>query len=343
MDYSPTYDFPWELITESMTGNLSVEEEIQLQQWLSSDPDHKEKYLEVQELWKNGVEDYNLYRMANEEKAWKSLKAKITNIIPVPSETKVIQGRFIQKPRLLINLVAIAAVFLGLIGIWLWFAHTRNNSLIYETVANEQKKVILSDGSTITLSPYTKIMVSPDYNVSNRTMIMFSGVVYFEVGHKRENPFIVKLGKAQITDIGTRFTIRKGEKEIEVAVTNGKVVFEKLSTKETRELIAGTTIQFNLQNESFGEMKLVKLSVNELGQMLNFENAPLTDVIIALQKVYGKEVILDDIGITGKKITAKLSGMPFNIAMKVICKSLGLEYSKRDSVYILKQSAHEQP
>ena len=48
MDTSPKYDFPWELITESLTGNLTVEGEIQLQQWFSSNPENKEKYLKIQ-------------------------------------------------------------------------------------------------------------------------------------------------------------------------------------------------------------------------------------------------------------------------------------------------------
>ena len=36
MNNSPKNDLPWELMAESLTGNLSVEEELQLQQWISS-------------------------------------------------------------------------------------------------------------------------------------------------------------------------------------------------------------------------------------------------------------------------------------------------------------------
>ncbi len=36
MNKSPKNDLPWELIAESLTGNLSAEGELQLQEWISS-------------------------------------------------------------------------------------------------------------------------------------------------------------------------------------------------------------------------------------------------------------------------------------------------------------------
>ncbi len=76
MNKSPKNDLPWELIAESLTGSLSAEEELQLQQWISSDAENKEKYLQIKELWKNGMEDYTFYQMANEEESWKALQCE---------------------------------------------------------------------------------------------------------------------------------------------------------------------------------------------------------------------------------------------------------------------------
>jgi hypothetical protein len=58
METSPEKDFPWELIAESLTGSLSAEGEIQLQQWLSFDTENRKKFLQIEEMWKNGMEDY---------------------------------------------------------------------------------------------------------------------------------------------------------------------------------------------------------------------------------------------------------------------------------------------
>ncbi len=337
MDTSPKYSLPWDLISESLTGVLSETEELQLQQWLSSDPDNKKKFSHLKELWENGMEDYKFYQMANEKEAWKTFHAKLEMVDSVTLKTNLIQGQFNQKKRLIRNLIAIAAVFLGLVGIGLWFILSMNKPIIYETASNVHKNITLDDGSTISLNPLTKIEVSDSYNKSNRTVIMSSGEAHFEVGHHTNQPFIVELGNTRIKDIGTSFTIQKSKKEINVSVTSGIVVFEKLTTKEIRELTTGTSITFNVENESFDKIKQVKSSSKGNEQMLNFENTPLSDVIISIQKVYGKKIIISDTNIANKKITAQLDGMPYSTVMKVICKSLGLVYSLNDSVYILKE------
>lgn len=326
---------PWELITQSLTDTLTVEEEIQLQKWFSSDPANKEKYRHIQDLWKNGLEDYMAYKEADENKAWKALNVKLGRVDRDKSEIRTLKERFMNNKSLR-NLVAVAAVFLGLVVIGFWIVMSVRTPAVYETLANAEKKVVLKDGSSISLKPLTKIELARGFNKTNRTVIMIYGEAFFEVFHQKEKPFIVELGKTQVKDIGTSFTIRKGEKEISVAVISGKVEFIKLGTKETRALSAGNNITFNIQKESFGKIKTDKASGN-FGAILNFDNTPLSDAIVSIQEVYGKKIILDDEGIVNKKITAHLHGMPFNTVMDVICKSLGLEYSVHDNTYILKE------
>jgi transmembrane sensor len=339
MDNSSKYDIPWELISESLTGSLSSEEEIQLQQWLSSSPEHKEKYSQILELWKNGMDDYGFYKIANENEAWKSFQSKLDRDAPDDSdlnESKVIQGQFITRRKLFRNLMAAAAVFVAVLGIGIWFLLSKSNPVVYETAANEQRKVILKDGSTITLYPLTKIEVSPGYNKTTRTLLMPSGTVDFDVKHRPDLPFIVELGSTQIRDIGTSFTIQKGEKKINVMVTTGKVVFSNLTNKENRELPAGTGVSFDVQNESFGDIESSNSLLNNK-KLLNFKDTPLEEVLVAIQNVYGKKVVVTDSNINHKKITATLEGMPYQTALKVICKSLGLDCIVNDSIYILKE------
>jgi transmembrane sensor len=334
MEPSSKNDFPWELVAESLTDSLTVEAEIQLQQWISSDPENKEKYLRIKEMWTSGMEDYRFYHLANEEESWKSLYSQLDKKKQEKIKLKVIQGRFFQKPEMFRNLIAIAAAFIGVIGFGIWFVLPKNNPDIIETGMNVQKKITLTDGSVITLQPLTKIEIPPHYNKSGRTIIMDTGEAYFEVVHNPEKPFVVDLGATFIQDIGTSFTILKEEKKINVAVSRGKVAFVKQATKETRELSAGKGITFDLQNESFGMIKTVESSLTS-EELLNFDNTSLSEVIVSIQKVYGKKVILND-SIANKKLTAQLNGMSFEGAIKVICTSLGLEYAINDSIYILK-------
>lgn len=335
MSTSPKYTIPWELISSSLVGNLSLEEETQLQQWLSSDPGHREKLSQIQELWKSGMEDYKFYKQANENEAWKSFQSKLAENSSEDIDTQVIQGEFIERKKLFRNLAAAAILFFAVLGIGLWFLLSRSNPVIYETAAKEQKKVMLADGTTIILYPLTQVQVSPGYNQTNRTILMTSGTANFDVKHHSDKPFVVELGSTQIRDIGTIFTVQKDEMKINVMVTAGKVLFSNLTNKENRELPAGTGITFDVQNESFGAIESANFWLNK--KLLNFKDAKLSEVIAIIEKVYGKKIIVGDSNISRKKITASLEGMPYTSTLKVICKSLGLEYAVQDTVYILRE------
>jgi transmembrane sensor len=341
MNKLPKNDLPWELIAESLTGSLSAEGELQLQEWISSGSENREKYMQIIELWKNGMEDYRYFRMADGEKSWKALHEKMKTDHPENKEAGAIRVSFDQGKKLIRNLIAIAAVLIGVVGIGLWFILPLNHPVIYETAFNVQKKVRLTDGSVIILKPNSKIEIPSSYNRSRRTVIMNAGEAWFEVVHNPARSFIVKLGSAQITDIGTSFTIHKALNYIDVTVSTGKIAFTKLSTKERKELDAGSAITFNVRSDSFGRVRSVgPMGMNEL--LPDFENTPLSDVIASVQKVYGKKIVIND-KIAGKTFTGQLNGMAYTSVIRVICESLGLEYSVKDSIYILKAKTIEQP
>lgn len=341
MNKLPKNDLPWELIAESLTGSLSAEGELQLQQWISSGVENKEKYQQIKELWKTGIEDYKFYRTANEDESWKTLHAKMRKGNYEKTEQQVIQGQFNQRQKLIRNLVAIAAVFIGFAVIGVWYILQENKPVIYETAGNVQKKVHLTDGSVIILKPNTKIEVPSAYNKKARKIIMDAGDAWFDVVHDTNKSFIVELGSTQIKDIGTSFTVHKKLNTIDVAVSTGKIAFVKLSTRETKELNAGSAITFNLKSESFGNVREVD-SMKIPGQLLNFQNTPLSEIIVSIQKVYGKKIIIEN-GISNKTFTGQLDGMSYTSVIKVICESLGLEYSISDSIYMLKAKTIEQP
>lgn len=336
MDNLPKYEIPWEIIADSLTGNLTDEGEHQLQQWFLLDPDHKKRFLKIQELWKNGTEDYKYYRMADKDEAWKALQVRMVSVQPEKGNPKVIHVDFGHRRNLLRNILAIASVSIGFIAI-LWYFTIRNNPDVYMTASNDLKTISLTDGSVITLHPLTRIEVPHGFGSSARTVVMTSGEADFDVVHRADLPFIVELGSASVKDIGTSFIIRREEKKIHLAVSSGKVAFESTATKETKELDAGSAVSFDEQQNEFSTIKAIESS-GAFEKLLIFENTPLSDVILSMQKVYGKSLVITD-DIAGKQLTAKLQGMPFDTAIEVICTSLDLEYTVRDTIYLLKDKS----
>src|SRR5512133_3269577 len=174
MDNLSKYEIPWEIIADSLTGNLTDEGERQLQQWILLDPEHKIKFLKIQELWKKGTEDYKYYRIADENEAWKALKVRMTLDQPETGNPTVIHADFGRRRKFVRNLLAIASISVGFIAI-VWYFAVRNTPDVYITGSDSQKRVSLTDGTVITLHPLTRIEVPRGFGTSGRTMVMTSG------------------------------------------------------------------------------------------------------------------------------------------------------------------------
>jgi transmembrane sensor len=340
MNKQTNNEIPWELVGDYLTGNISDERNHQLQQWIGMSEENHESFVRILELWKSGTENYLNYKQANEEDGWKALQNKITTGHPNAQQPKVIHADFNRQRRILRNIMAIASVCVGFIAI-LWYFSIRNQPDVYITGEAGQKEITLSDGTNITMFPSTRIEVYHSFNKRNRTITMASGEADFDVTHRYDLPFIVKMGNAEVRDIGTSFIIRRQGKMIHVAVSSGKVSFIKKDNEESRELEAGSSASFNEEKSELSEIAPTASS-EAFKNLLVFENTPLSAVIESVQKVYAKNIAISD-NISNRKLTAKLYDMPFNMAIEVICTSLDLEYTVTDNVYVLRARMKDEP
>jgi len=94
---------------------------------------------------------------------------------------------------------------------------------IYTTGVGGHKTVTLKDGSSIELNTATVLRVSDG---GTRRVWLDQGEAYFQVTHNSMRPFVVTASDHRITDIGTKFLIRRGAGSLEVAVVEGRVRFD---------------------------------------------------------------------------------------------------------------------
>jgi len=338
MDEQRYSEIPWELLGDALTGNLSPESAVLWQRWLSETPEHEQFFLRMQERWKNGMEDYRHYRMADVDASWKDLHHRMKKAAETKSE-RMVQGplnRMAPWPR---RIIAVAAALAGII-VLIWFSTIKSPPRLIQTAENRQT-ITLSDGTTITLHPHSQIEVPKRYGKSSRTVQMTVGEAEFIVVHHEDLPFTVELGSSRIEDIGTRFIIRKEKGAVHLAVSEGRVAFTRTTDGKGHEIGAGSAISLDTRTGTFGPRLPVESS-RATESMLVFSGTPLTEVVAALQTVYGKELALDP-DVAGRKLTAKLYGMPFAQALEVICSSMSLDSATRNGIVVLKQRLVEQP
>ena len=94
----------------------------------------------------------------------------------------------------------------------------------FATPVGGHETVTFADGSHIELNTNTQIRTR--MTTDQRIVWLDRGEAYFQVKHDALHPFVVMVGNRRVTDIGTKFIIRRDAGEVQVAVTQGRVTFD---------------------------------------------------------------------------------------------------------------------
>lgn len=131
--------------------------------------------------------------------------------------------RHVARPtRWIARVAAVAAVaaFAGL----LTFLAARDTG--WETVAGAQT-VTLADGSTVELADNARLQVSDD---DARQARLLGGEALFQIVRDEANPFEVTTPNAEVTVLGTTFSVDASEVETEVVLVEGAVTLAPRAT-----------------------------------------------------------------------------------------------------------------
>lgn len=338
MDSQATYDdLTWELIVSALQGELSPEEDLQFRQWLASSAANREKYERLMRIWKEDLADFALYKHADEARAWETLRQKMGARRPGLEEARNIPAAYGKRVIWIKRWTTVAAVLLLTAGAgWWYFSGKRASSISYETAAGEQKDIRLPDGSTVVLQPRTRMEVTPGYNKTGRTVLLVGGKAHFEISHQEQRPFTVDMDAAIVKDIGTGFTIEKTKDSIKVTVSGGRIAFIQKKTGKTREISAGGSICLYTSSQHSGEIRVMDTAMSD-ASALRFDNAPLSQILPVLEKLFSKQILLNDTLAAQKRLTLNLSGESLERALQVICASSDLEYRLKDGKYVLEK------
>lgn len=96
----------------------------------------------------------------------------------------------------------------------------------FSTTTGGRKVMSFPDGTQIDLNSDSRIRVA--MGDRSRVVLLDRGEAYFEVTHDASRPFHVRVGDRQITDIGTKFAVRRKGSETLTAVLEGEVRLGRL-------------------------------------------------------------------------------------------------------------------
>jgi transmembrane sensor len=182
------------------------------------------------------------------------------------------------------------------------------NPSIVQTAIGERKTTKLNDGSIVELN--TKSLIAISYSESTRKIHLLEGEAYFDVAPNSQRPFLVYTKTGTIRAVGTAFTVRLHDENVNVTVQEGRVALlsppPNTPDAEQRAVYRGTEPSVVLQagqDAVFADgIKHIKnLDAAALNRKLSWRNGvlsfsgePLSDVLADMSRYTDIVIELDD-------------------------------------------------
>jgi ferric-dicitrate binding protein FerR (iron transport regulator) len=240
-------------------------------------------------------------------------------------------------------------------ALFTWENMTASRQLI-ENVNTSDKPVTIAlpDGSSLSLSPGSRIGYANRFDSSFTRDVYLSGEAFFEVTKNPDRPFRVFANEIVTKVLGTSFTVRSFEKDttIQVIVRTGKVTVYSLAATNTSrsatdhkpgEVILTPNQQLVYEKAGHKFQKVLlddPLLVVPLvaGQKMEYEDASVVKVFNELSKAYGIGIVYDNELLEKCTVTADLKNETFYHKLDLICTAIGAAYEVIDGQVVIQSN-----
>ncbi|HSZ73895.1 MAG TPA: FecR domain-containing protein [Rhizomicrobium sp.] len=294
------------------SGDWSDEDRTQFDAWLNTSADHRVEFLRVQAAWDRS-ERLSVLRSAD--------------IGETASRSRMIGKK-------IFGVVAALAV-IAAIG-WGTKAYlSRENYTTYATTVGGHETLALDDRTKIELNTDTTIRVSDD--AQERKVILDKGEAYFQVTHNAARPFVVLVGDSRVTDLGTKFFIRRDSTKLEIGVMEGRAGFESADQAKPTILSPGEVAVAN--GDSIAVKKSSQTAIKNALEwrrgVLVFENATLAQAAAELNRYNHEKLVIADSAAAKLTFGATLPTTDVNAFTEVAKEVLGLRVEKRGDAIVI--------
>jgi transmembrane sensor len=240
------------------------------------------------------------------------LKSEIdTNIRDIISAEAIrIKNKYSISLKIWITIISVAAILFIVFAGDLYFVdqkHLNKNSVISKFSRIKENRLIqLPDGSTVIVSPGTKLNYSSSFDGLAKREVYLDGLAFFDVKHNPLKPFIIHTGKLKTIVLGTAFEINawSDKSEIRVTVSRGKVKVEDENNRILSIITPNQQITYNKSNENIIQ-KVVNvpeyLAWKDYDLLLN--DVTISEASELLEDRFQVKILIGDDHIKSKRFT----------------------------------------
>ncbi|REL39085.1 DUF4974 domain-containing protein [Rhodohalobacter sp. SW132] len=323
MDYSK---INLQIIIRYLNGTCSMDEEIQLREWMQEDSENEEFLLFVKKIWDTSTEKK---KFQDVDSAW----LRFNNQFDLDDKQtgagikEAASGNYNRSQHKSVSMhwlswSAVAAAVTLIVFMSIKFADIDLSSDVTEiaeeieyrevkTDKGQRTRLRLSDGSTIHLNAGSRLLVPETFGSNERREVTLEGEAYFEVTHDPTRQFVVTTEWAVTKVLGTKFNVNtysEGDRVL-VAVADGAVSLESagddmVSGKTINKSQIGTVSQDGITHVA--ELTDLSQFIGWTNGELVFKQDSLAAVIQKLERWYGIDIELEikPEENSGKRLTA---------------------------------------
>lgn len=228
-----------------------------------------------------------------------------------------------------------AGLLVLLMAGYLFYKPSESTPITYKELtapAGHRMQLKLADGSMIWLQGGSKLRY-PDSFTGNTRELFLEGEAYFDVTHRDKQPFLVHTGSVITKVLGTAFNIQTYNRQLTVAVVNGKVSVAEGNTAlgvvvanqfleyhpENKQVILRDTIAGNMVAWTKGELIL--------------DNVTMEDAAITISRWYNVEIVFASPELKKSRFSISfLHGENIQEVLNMICHLNGTSYHIKENV-----------
>jgi len=314
------------IITRKISGSITVEEQVILDNWLNENEANTCHFNELQKIYSNEPQKDN-YPAIDIDLEW----AKFKNAIDREESKNKNSFSWLR--------IAASVTLMAVLGYVIWFNQFKSNT-IHVVAQTWGETVILPDNSEITLNKGAEITYPKEFSSENR-MVSLSGEAFFEVIRNENKPFIVNLSQSRVEVLGTSFNIKEnnGNNGTDVVVNTGKVRFSNTTLSKSVVLTKGE--KGTLMKSTNMITKMTNTDVNVMAwktRKIVFNDMELDKVIKTINSLYDAQISFStDIGVNCN-VTVSFENQSLEAVLSVLKLTLNLKYKKSGDVIEITQT-----
>ncbi|WP_114937707.1 FecR family protein [Mucilaginibacter endophyticus] len=316
-----------ELLTKYMLNETTSVENETINRWLSENDDNRKYFDHFKLIW-NTSRELKIESKLDPETSW----AEFKQLAQSRSEASV-KIKTLNPVNRWLKIAAVWLVILGSAGVlYTIFKPAKANMLTLQS-GNVVRKVILSDGSLITMNK-NSVLHYPDKFTGDTREISLKGEAFFDVAHDKSKPFMIHVNDVVVKVVGTSFNIKATGPNTEVIVETGVVqviqqeIVVKLKPKEKASVQNGRMQKGNSQDELYNYYRTQKFVANK---------TPLWRLVDVLNEVYKANIVIDNKKLANRTITTTFKADSLDGILDIVSKTLGdVKVIKKPHLIIIK-------